>query len=564
MHVGSRTPTLLQELTPRLFSTLRQGYSTQTMLADLFAGLTVGIVALPLAMAFAIASNVPPERGLVTAIVAGFLISALGGSRTQIGGPTGAFVVIVYGIVEKYGIDGLLVATLMAGLMLIAMGLARMGRALKYIPYPVITGFTTGIAVIIFSSQVKDFFGLSIDKVPSEFIEKWGEYFEHAATLNYWAALIGLLSLVALVVLRRVQPKLPGALVVVIVSSAAVALWELPVETIGSRFGEIPSTIPVPAMPALSLARVRELFQPALTVALLAGIESLLSAVVADGMSGDRHNSNGELVAQGVANIASAAFGGIPATGAIARTATNIRSGAQTPVAGMVHAVFLLFAMLFLAPFAKHIPLTALAAILFLVAWNMAELHHFRYILRAPRSDAVVLLLTFLLTVLIDLTVAVQVGVVLSAFIFLRKMTEVTSVTSALAVLSAEDEEDEDLDLARVPPGIEVFELRGPFFFAVADKVKDTLQRIKSPARAFVLVMRHVPIIDASGLHALEELLSKCRRQKAELVLVAVQPVVMGKLRRVGFLNRLGDRNVHRTLGDALDAAHSETSAGPT
>lgn len=544
------------EFIPRSILCLREGYTKKIVLGDLFAGLTVGIVALPLAMALAIASGLTPERGLITAVIAGFLISALGGSRVQIGGPTGAFVIIVSGIVARHGYDGLVLATFMAGFVLLALGLARLGTMIKYIPYPVTTGFTSGIAVIIFSTQVKDFFGLSIESVPSDFVPKWIVYLTSFDAINPAAFAIGALSLAMLLAIRKFDPRIPAALVTVVVASALVKIFGMPVETIGSRFGEIPSHISLPHLPSFDFAQMRALIPEALTIALLAGIESLLSAVVADGMTGDRHSSNGELVAQGIANISSVLFGGIPATGAIARTATNIRSGAKTPLAGMIHAAVLLGFMLLLTPLASLIPLASLAAILFLVAWNMSEIDHFRYLLRAPRGDVAVLLSTFLLTILVDLTVAVEVGVVMAALLFMKRMSDVTDAVTTVDMFQS-DEGDalrrpEQID---VPAGAEIFEVNGPFFFGMADRFKDMLNRVKAPPKAFVLRLRKVPVIDATALHCLREFYHKCARQNATLVLTEVQPTVMRALKTYGLLDIIGETHVHATLDAALQDA---------
>jgi len=545
-------------LVPRLVVNLRDGYTRRDLLADVLAGLTVAVVALPLAMALAIASGVTPERGLFTAIVAGFLISALGGSRFQIGGPTGAFVVIVYDVVQKHGYDGLVTATFMAGLLLIALGVARFGRMIKFIPYPVTTGFTAGIAVVIFSSQVKDFLGLGLDTVPSEFIPKWGAYLGALDSASIPTVAIGAASLVALLAFRRWAPRIPGSIFVVIGAAAAVHAFDLPVATIGSRFGEIPNTLPAPGWPAISFGAMRELIPAALTIALLAGIESLLSAVVSDGMTGERHSSNMELVAQGIANLASILFGGIPATGAIARTATNVKSGARSPIAGMLHAVFLLLFMVALAPYAKLIPLTTLAAILFVVAWNMSHFDHFRRLLRAPGSDSLVLVTAFGLTILVDLTVAVEVGVVLAALLFMKRMSEVSDAVAASPLFEDEPSLGEQrtpppsLDL---PPGIEVFRMTGPFFFGVADDVKDLFTRIQRPPRIFILRMRLVPFIDATGLHALEDLVVKCKRHGTIFMISELQPVVRHALERSGVLDSIGAENVFPNIETALSAA---------
>jgi SulP family sulfate permease len=446
---------------PKLVVTLRGGYTSAQLRADIVAGIVVGIVALPLAMAFAIASGVPPERGLYTAIVAGFLISVLGGSRVQIGGPTGAFVVIVGAIVHQYGYTGLAVATFMAGVVLVGMGLARLGGAIKFIPYPVTTGFTSGIAVIIFSSQVKDLFGLRMGPVPLEFVEKWEAYWANLGTVSWPAIALSAGCLAVILLWPKVTRRIPGAVIVLVAATAVSALFGLPVETIGSRFGQIPSGLPQPDLPAIGLAEVRDLVGPALTIAVLAAIESLLSAVVADGMIGGRHKSNIELVAQGVANIASPVFGGIPATGAIARTATNVKNGARTPVAGIVHALTLLLILVAFGGLAKYVPLAALAVILVVVAYNMSEWRSFRALLRGPKSDVVVLLVTFGLTVLVDLTVAVAVGMVLAAFLFMKQMADVTDIHAITKEFREPDDPNgaDPMSIARrvVPKGVEVY-----------------------------------------------------------------------------------------------------------
>lgn len=545
---------------PQTLVCLREGYTRQTFLHDLFAGLTVGVIALPLSMAFAIASGVSPDRGLFTAIVAGFLISLLGGSRVQVGGPTGAFVVIVYGIVQQYGYDGLVVASLMAGVLLVVMGLARFGRMIKFIPYPVTTGFTSGIALIIFSSQIKDFFGLQLERVPAGFVEQWSAYAHSAASWTPAASAVGLGSLLLLVGLRRWAPRVPGALVVIVLGALLVHLFDLPVETIGTRFGGIPNMLPAPALPAVDLETVRALVPSAFTIAFLAGIESLLSAVAADGMTGGRHNANVELIAQGVANVGSVLMGGIPATGAIARTAANVKSGGRTPVAGMIHALTLFVILLVLAPLATLVPLAAMAAILILVAWNMSEMDHFISLFRSPRSDVAVLLLTFTLTVLIDLTVAVQVGLVLAALLFMKRMSDVTNIQKITS--DADDEETlasqpVDVDLSRyvIPPEVEVYEINGPFFFGVADRLKDELGSLERPPRVFILRLRHVLAIDATGLHALEELHHKCERQGTRLLLAGVHAQPLVALTRAGLDRVIGTDNLVGSFDDALARA---------
>jgi SulP family sulfate permease len=552
---------------PKSIVCLREGYSREKVMRDLISGVVVGIVALPLALAFAIASGVPPERGLYTAIVAGFLISALGGSRVQIGGPTGAFVVIVYGIVTKFGYDGLVVITIMAGGILIILGMARMGALLKFIPYPVITGFTSGIAVIIFSSQVKDFLGLKMGSVPPDFMEKWVAYGEKLQTLSIPTTLVAAGSLVILLVWPRVSRMVPGPFVAMIAATIVVHAFHLPVETIGSRFGAVPSMLPAPHIPSIPWNHLREFISPALTVALLAAIESLLSAVVADGMIGTRHKSNMELVAQGVANIASPVFGGIPATGAIARTATNIRTGGRTPLAGMVHSVTLLLILIFLGRWAAMVPLAALAAILVVVAYHMSEWRSFAGLLRAPRSDLVVLLMTFALTIFVDLTIAVQVGIVISSLLFMKRMADVTNIEGVTSDLRDQNEDPGEITQVRrkrrivggheVPAGVEIYEVNGPFFFGAADKLKDVMMEIAKPPKVFILRMRNVPAIDATGLHALEQMAKKSRARGTELILTEVRQQPLRAIVRARKLDALGGReHLAKTLEIALERAN--------
>lgn len=538
---------------PKSLVCFREGYTRESLLRDLAAGAVVGIVALPLALAFAIASGVPPERGLYTAIVAGFLISLLGGSRVQIGGPTGAFVVIVYGIVTKYGYEGLVICTVIAGAILVAMGLARMGALIKFIPYPVVTGFTAGIAVIIFSSQVKDFLGLKMGAVPADFIEKWTAYAGRLHTLDRTTVAVALGSLLILVFWPRVSRAIPAPFVAMVAATLAVQIFELPVETIGSRFGGVPSSLPRPHWPDIPWDRVRELIPPSLTIALLAAIESLLSAVVADGMIGTRHKSNMELVAQGIANIASPVFGGIPATGAIARTATNIRTGGRTPLAGMAHALTLLLILVVAGEWAAKVPLASLAAILVVVAYHMSEWRSFAGLLRAPKSDVFVLIVTFALTVFVDLTVAVQVGVVAASLLFMKRMAEVTHIEGVTTELRDSDAEDpaEVVPGRKIPPGVEVYEVNGPFFFGAADKLKDVMSQIARPPQVFILRMRNVPAIDATGVHVLEQIAKKCRSQGTRLVLTEVRPHPLRTIVRAGF----GRESLAKTLDMALDFA---------
>ncbi len=550
-------------LKPKLLTTL-QGYTREQFVSDAVAGLIVGIVALPLAIAFAIASGVSPERGLFTAIVAGFLISALGGSRVQIGGPTGAFVVIVYGIVQQFGLDGLRVATLIAGVMLVAMGLAKFGSLVKFMAYPVIVGFTTGIAVIIFSSQMKDFFGLQMGVVPAEFLGKWEAYFHHSHTINPTALALGIACLGMIIGWKRVSPRIPGSLVALIVSTVVVQLFHLPVETIGSRFGSIPSTLPAPSLPPISLDMIRQVFPAAITIALLAGIESLLSATVSDGMIGGRHRSNMELIAQGVANIASPIFGGIPATGAIARTATNVKNGGRTPVAGIIHALVLLLIMLCLGKWAVLIPMACLAAILVVVAYNMSEWHSFQLVLRCPRSDVLVLLTTFALTVLVDLTAAIQVGMVLSVFLFIRRVSAVTNINVLTGELGKVDEEGDGrgdtLDAPKrkdLPKGVEVYEINGLFFFGAAYKFREAMRVVNKAPKVRILQMRHVLAMDATGIIVLKDGLKEAKSHKIGFILIGLQPQPLAALKRVGLYDEIGAANFVKTMDEALMRARN-------
>ncbi|MCB1782558.1 MAG: sulfate permease [Alphaproteobacteria bacterium] len=509
------------DFTPKIITIFKNGYTGKDLQNDLIAGLTVAIVALPLAMALAIASGASPDKGLVTSIIAGFMISFLGGSRVQIGGPTGAFVVVVFNVIAQHGYDGLVLATLMAGIILIAAGYARLGRVIKYIPYPVVTGFTAGIAVIIASSQVKDFLGLKIEKVPADFLPKWASYFGHLDTLQMATLGLGLAALAIIIVLRKVAPKLPGYLISVLAATAAATLLHLPVETIGSRFPSIPAGLPMPAWPEISMEKVQEVLPSAFTIAFLAGIEALLSAVVADGMTGFRHRSNQELVGQGVANIASAFFGGLPATGAIARTATNIRSGGRSPMSGMFHAVFLLVFMLFASDAMKFVPMAALAAILFVVAWGMSEMHRFIHIFKLGGTDRLVLILTFALTVLVDLTVAIGVGVTLASLFFMAQMSKSVEIRSGQpSPENAPEQEDMRRDL---PAGVEVFEIAGPVFFGVASELLDTLKRMGVMPKTLIVRMRYVPFLDASGVAALEDMVKQCAANGTRVIFSAVQ-----------------------------------------
>jgi SulP family sulfate permease len=546
-------------LVPKLFTTLK-AYDRRQFAADLTAGAIVGIVALPLAIAFAIASGLPPERGLYTAVVAGLLISVLGGSRVQIGGPTGAFVVIVAAVVAQHGVGGLVVATVLAGVLLVGFGLAGFGGAIKFIPYPVTIGFTSGIALIIFSGQVGELLGMDLPDAPAGFLARWSAYADHFDGVNAAAVGVSLLTLTIVLLWPRVSRRVPGSFVALVLTTALVRLADLPVETIGQRFGAIEASLPHLDLPEFEVSRLPSLIGPAFTIALLAGVESLLSAVVADGMIGGRHRSNMELVAQGIANIAAPLFGGMPATGAIARTATNVKNGGRTPVAGITHALVLLLITVFFGRWAGLVPLATLAAILVVVAFHMSEWRSFLAEFRgAPRSDAAVMVVTFLLTVLVGLTVAIEVGLVLAAFLFMRRMAEVTNIS----VLTHEFREPPD-DFERdpnwvgsrsIPSGVEVYEINGPFFFGAAEMFRDRLRQVAARPTVLILRMRHVPAIDSTGLHALRDLVRRSRKEGTLVVLsdVHAQPVVA--LERSGLYAEMGEENIHGNLDDALNRA---------
>ncbi len=540
-----------------------KGYDRATFFKDLSAGLVVGVVALPLAIAFAVASGVSPEKGIYTAIIAGFIISVLGGSKVQIGGPTGAFIVIVYGIVLQYGINGLLIATFMAGVLLILMGLARMGNLIQFIPFPLIVGFTTGIALVILSSQVKDFLGLEMGAVPADFLHKCMAYGQHIRSVNYYALAIALSTLFILATWPRISKRIPGSLVALITTTVFTQLLQLPVETIGSRFGTIQGSWPGWVFPDLTLATVQKLIGPAFTIALLGGIESLLSAVVADGLTGGRHRSNTELVAQGAANIFSALFGGIPATGAIARTATNIQNGGKTPLAGIIHAVTLLVIVLAASRWAALIPMATLAGILVVVAYKMSELGNFVTILRGTRSDAAVLLITFFLTVLVDLTVAIEIGMILAAFLFMRSIMKITSVrkitkenTGSRHATGTEtdEQEEEEINGYSLPEGVHVFEINGPLFFGAAYKFQNAMHEMAGPARVLILRMGHVPVIDATGIRSLQKVCADAVAGNTKIILSEVRSQqVIDELKSSRLQFEIGKANITPTFHQALE-----------
>lgn len=541
---------------PVLIPSLKQ-YNRQTFRADLFAGLTVGVVAIPLAMAFAIACGLPPERGLYTAIIAGFLMACFTGCKVQVGGPTGAFVVIIVSILAQYGDGGLLISMILAGIFLIIFGFFKMGALIRFIPFPVTTGFTSGIAVVIFSTQIKDMLGLNIPhSLPAEFIPKWECLLAHLPDFNPFALGLTLFTILIIVLSRRYCPKLPAMLIAMLAATVIAAVFGLDVETIGSKFGDLPRGLPYPHIPEFSWAAVPDLIMPGFTIALLAGIESLLSATVADGMTGERHKPNIELIAQGIGNLGAVFFGGIPATGAIARTATNIKSGGKTPVSGIIHAMTLLVILLLFAPYAKMIPLSVLGGILSVVCYNMSEMHTFIRLFRGPKSDTAVLLITFVITILIDLVVAVEVGIVLAALLFIRRMAEISNVSE----ITDELREDEDvihdvnsIQRREVPPGVEVFEVQGPFFFGAVDQFKDAVLDIfRCEVSVVILRMRYVPALDATGLFVLRDFHAQCGKRNIQLILSGVREQPYSVFQKSGFLHDIGKKNVCAHIDDAL------------
>jgi SulP family sulfate permease len=531
----------MSKLKPKLFSVIK-GYTKQNLIDDVTAGIIVAIIALPLSIALGIASGVTPEKGLITAIIAGFLISFFGGSRVQIGGPTGAFMVIVYGIVVEHGVDGLIIATIMAGIILIIFGLINIGSVIKFIPYPITTGFTAGIAVTIFSSQVNDFLGLNVEALPVEFLEKWHIYFENMYRIDGRTVGIGVIALLIIVLWPKVTKKIPGALIAIIVTATLVQMFSLDVSTIGSKFGEISGKLPTLQVPRFSLEIMRVLIAPAFTIAILGAIESLLSAVVSDAMIGSKHRSNMELIAQGMANIGSGLFGGIPATGAIARTVANIKNGGRTPIAGMVHAVTLLLIMLLFMPLAKLIPLSTLAAILMVVAYNMSEWRDFIGLFKAPKSDILVLVITFAITVIFDLVLAIQIGIVLAAFLFMKRMADVTNVSVNQLDASEENEEEynrmghgvleqSDQKMGRV----QIYDINGPFFFGAVDKFLDTLRHINADIDVLIIRMYNVPAMDATALHALKRLVRLCEQMEIKMLIEGANEQPKKLIEKAGF-----------------------------
>lgn len=533
---------------PKLFSLLKVGLTRKQISSDIMAGIVVGIVALPLAIAFAVASGVSPEKGIITAIVAGFIISFLGGSRVQIGGPTGAFIIIVYGIVEEYGVDGLIISTVMAGFILVAFGLLKLGILLKYFPRPLIVGFTSGIALVIFSTQIKDALGLDIEKVPSAFFDKWQIYFSQIQSFNLYAVIITITTILITIYSGKLIKKIPGSFIAILLITIVVQIADLPVTTIESFFGEIPNKFDF-VIPSIDFSNLHVYFAPAITIALLGGIESLLSAVVSDGMISGNHRSNTELIAQGIANIFTPFFGGIPATGALARTATNVKNGGRTPIAGITHAITLLLIMLFFGKWAKLIPMSVLAGILIVVAYNMSEWRSFRSILRGSFFDIIVLVSTFLLTVLIDLTIAIEVGVVLSALLFMRRMANIGD--------NIPTDIDSDLveDYSKIPKGISIYEISGPFFFASAKQYTELLKQVGFRSKILIIRMRHVPFIDSTGMHNFKEAIKTLKGSGVKIILSGVSDSVMKDLKKQQLVSYIDETNIFDSFESALDHA---------
>ena len=555
------------QLKPKLFDTLRN-YTKTDFMTDLMAGIIVGIVALPLAIAFGIASGVSPEKGIITAIVAGFIISFLGGSKVQIGGPTGAFIVIIYGIIQQYGIEGLMVATMMAGVLLIILGIFKLGTIIKFIPYPIVVGFTSGIAVTIFTTQIADIFGLQFgdEKVPGDFIGKWILYFHHFDSINWWNALVSVVSIVIIALTPKFSKKIPGSLVAIILVTVAVWLMKMYggitcIDTIGDRFS-IQAQLPDANVPTLDWEAIKNLFPVAITIAVLGAIESLLSATVADGMIGNHHDSNTELVAQGIANVVSPIFGGIPATGAIARTMTNINNGGKTPVAGIVHAVVLLLILIFLMPLAKFIPMACLAGVLVVVSYNMSGWRVFKGLLKNPKSDVTVLLITFFLTVIFDLTVAIEVGLVIACVSFMKRVMETTQISVITDEIDPNKESDLEVHEEHlvIPEGVEVYEINGPYFFGIATKFEDIMARFGDRPQIRIIRMRKVPFIDSTGIHNLTTLCEMSQKENIHIILSGVNPQVHATLEKSGFYTLLGKENICSNINEALETARKELS----
>ena len=553
------------EFKPKLFTTLKN-YTRENFMTDLMAGIIVGIVALPLAIAFGIASGVTPEKGIITAIVAGFIISFLGGSKVQIGGPTGAFIVIIYGIIQEYGIEGLMVATMMAGIILVLLGIFKLGTIIKFIPYPIIIGFTSGIAVTIFTTQIADIFGLNFngEKVPGDFIGKWILYFHHFDTVNWWNVVVSVASIFIIAITPKFSKKIPGSLVAIVLVTVAVYLMKMYggiqcIDTIGDRFS-IKAQLPEAAVPSLDWEAIKNLFPVAITIAVLGAIESLLSAAVADGVIGDRHDSNTELIAQGIANFVSPIFGGIPATGAIARTMTNINNGGKSPVAGIVHAVVLLLILLFLMPLAQYIPMACLAGVLVIVSYNMSGWRVFKGLLKNPKSDVTVLLITFFLTVIFDLTVAIEVGLVIACVLFMKRVMETTQISVITDEIDPNKESDLEVHEEHliVPEGVEVYEINGPYFFGIATKFEEIMARLGDRPKIRIIRMRKVPFIDSTGIHNLTTLCKMSQKENIHIILSGVNDQVHAVLEKSGFYELLGKENICSNINEALEVAAKE------
>ena len=553
------------EFKPKLFTTLKN-YTRENFMTDLMAGIIVGIVALPLAIAFGIASGVTPEKGIITAIVAGFIISFLGGSKVQIGGPTGAFIVIIYGIIQEYGIEGLIVATMMAGIILVLLGIFKLGTIIKFIPYPIIIGFTSGIAVTIFTTQIADIFGLNFngEKVPGDFIGKWILYFHHFDTVNWWNVVVSVASIFIIAITPKFSKKIPGSLVAIVLVTVAVYLVKMYggiqcIDTIGDRFS-IKAQLPEAAVPSLDWEAIKNLFPVAITIAVLGAIESLLSAAVADGVIGDRHDSNTELIAQGIANFVSPIFGGIPATGAIARTMTNINNGGKSPVAGIVHAVVLLLILLFLMPLAQYIPMACLAGVLVIVSYNMSGWRVFKGLLKNPKSDVTVLLITFFLTVIFDLTVAIEVGLVIACVLFMKRVMETTQISVITDEIDPNKESDLEVHEEHliVPEGVEVYEINGPYFFGIATKFEEIMARLGDRPKIRIIRMRKVPFIDSTGIHNLTTLCKMSQKENIHIILSGVNDQVHAVLEKSGFYELLGKENICSNINEALEVAAKE------
>lgn len=553
------------EFKPKLFTTLKN-YTRENFMTDLMAGIIVGIVALPLAIAFGIASGVTPEKGIITAIVAGFIISFLGGSKVQIGGPTGAFIVIIYGIIQEYGIEGLMVATMMAGIILVLLGIFKLGTIIKFIPYPIIIGFTSGIAVTIFTTQIADIFGLNFngEKVPGDFIGKWILYFHHFDTVNWWNVVVSVASIFIIAITPKFSKKIPGSLVAIVLVTVAVYLMKMYggvqcIDTIGDRFS-IKAQLPEAAVPSLDWEAIKNLFPVAITIAVLGAIESLLSAAVADGVIGDRHDSNTELIAQGIANFVSPIFGGIPATGAIARTMTNINNGGKSPVAGIVHAVVLLLILLFLMPLAQYIPMACLAGVLVIVSYNMSGWRVFKGLLKNPKSDVTVLLITFFLTVIFDLTVAIEVGLVIACVLFMKRVMETTQISVITDEIDPNKESDLEVHEEHliVPEGVEVYEINGPYFFGIATKFEEIMARLGDRPKIRIIRMRKVPFIDSTGIYNLTTLCKMSQKENIHIILSGVNDQVHAVLEKSGFYELLGKENICSNINEALEVAAKE------